>query len=59
MIKVLFYNGFLGADLNPHERDGLMFKVLFALLSLRLSTRSYNKHIDNAANLPVMGCIGL
>jgi hypothetical protein len=55
----LFYNAFLGADLNPHERDGLMFKVLFALLSLRLSTRSYNKHIDNAANLHVMGCIGL
>jgi hypothetical protein len=59
MIKVLFYIAYLGADLSPHGRDALMFKVLFALLSLRLSTRSYNKHIDNAANLHVMGCIGL
>ena len=35
------------------------FHVLYTLLSLRLSTSNYNKHSNNEANLPAMGCIGL
>ena len=36
-----------------------VFYVLYALLSLRLSTSNYNKHINNETYLPTMGRISL
>ena len=36
-----------------------VFYALFTLLSLRLSTSNYNKHVNNETYLPTMGRIGL